>query len=56
MLNQVKLQIESETLARDCSFRPSINHISRMIAQRDEGVKAEEALIRYGKESRERIE
>lgn len=45
MLKQVKLQLESDTLARDCSFRPNINQISRLIAHRESGVRAEEALI-----------
>lgn len=49
---------EREEIAKECKFHPEINQISRMIAHplRGDGIKAEEALIKYGQQSREKLE
>jgi hypothetical protein len=50
MLKEVRNIKEREEIAKECSFKPEINQISKMIAHplRGEGEKAEEALIKYG--------
>jgi hypothetical protein len=50
MLKEVRQQMEIQQITRDCSFRPEINQISRMIAHplRSDGTRAEEALIKFG--------
>ena len=57
LLNEVRAQQEQVT--RNCSFHPQINEISRIIAHnpnREQGVKAEDALIRFGQLAREKLE
>jgi hypothetical protein len=58
MLKEVRTLKEREELAKECRFHPQINEISRMIAHplRSEGVKPEEALIKYGQQQREKLE
>lgn len=49
MLKEVRQMHERELVARDCSFQPVINDLSRAITAgtREEGG-VEETLIRYG--------
>ena len=58
MLREVRNIKELEELNKECRFRPEINQISRMIAHplRGEGVKPEEALMKYGQQQREKLE
>ena len=52
MLREVRNIKEQEEVEKECRFRPEINQISRMIAHplRGEGVKPEEALMKYGQQ------
>ncbi|TNV74359.1 hypothetical protein FGO68_gene10317 [Halteria grandinella] len=58
LLKEVKAQQEMQKLNQFCSFQPQINEVSRIIAHplRGEGQSAEDALIKYGVQARERVE
>lgn len=58
LMEEVRMEQEQRELRDKCSFQPEINQISRLIAHplRDHGMRAEDALIKYGQMARDKIE